>query len=199
MRAQRLQSTLMEYGIAASVLREDRELQRGEVAILPLSIAQGFEAPEWHLAVVGERELYGAVRSRKAYARKKGAGLHVLNDLTVGDYVVHEMHGIGRYEGIIKLQNDGVVRDYLKIRYRGDDVLYVPTEQMDRVQKYIGSEGKVPAMNRLGGKRVAGRQGPGPEGHCGHDAGPFAALCPAPGCCGFCFQPGYPLAAAAGG
>ncbi len=156
MRAQRLQSTLMEYGIAASVLQEDRELQRGEVAILPLSIAQGFEAPEWHLAVVGERELYGAVRSRKAYARKKGAGLHVLNDLTVGDYVVHEMHGIGRYEGIIKLQNDGVVRDYLKIRYRGDDVLYVPTEQMDRVQKYIGSEGKVPAMNRLGGNEWRG-------------------------------------------
>ncbi|HML48622.1 MAG TPA: CarD family transcriptional regulator, partial [Clostridia bacterium] len=69
----------------------------------------------------------------------------------VGDYVVHETHGVGRYEGTVRLQSEGRWRDYLFIQYQDSDKLYVPTDQMDRVQRYIGGEGAAPRLNRLGG------------------------------------------------
>ena len=69
----------------------------------------------------------------------------------MGDYVVHENHGIGQYMGTVRLASDGTYRDFLHIRYQGTDKLYVPTDQLDRVQKYIGSEGEAPKLNRLSG------------------------------------------------
>lgn len=72
-------------------------------------------------------------------------------DLHAGDYVVHEEHGIGRFEGITPLSSEGEIKDYLKIHYAGSDVLYIPTDQMDIVQRYIGSEGKAPRLSRLSG------------------------------------------------
>ena len=69
----------------------------------------------------------------------------------MGDYVVHENHGIGQSMGTVRLASDGTYRDFLHIRYQGSDKLYVPTDQLDRVQKYIGSEGEAPKLNRLSG------------------------------------------------
>ena len=99
-----------------------------------------------------ENELFGRAKSHKKTGRKRRVGDSVLNDIKRGDYVVHESNGIGKYDGIVRLEALGKMRDYLKLLYMGGDVLYVPTEQMDRVQKYIGAgEGKA-KLTRLGGK-----------------------------------------------
>lgn len=160
-RAQRLQATLVDFDIFASVLEKDRELEPGETVILPMSLHQGFEYSQCPLAVISERELFGASRSPKPTRKRRNTGnvLDIFTDLSVGDYVVHEVHGIGRFDGIVKLTADGVTRDYIKISYRGEDALYVPTEQMDRVQKYIGAEGKEPTVNRLGGNEWRNAKG----------------------------------------
>ena len=89
-------------------------------------------------------------KSKKRKLRRKTKKQDFL-DLHAGDYVVHEEHGIGRFEGIKTLEADGEIKDYLKIHYSGTDVLYIPTEQMDIVQRYIGSEGKAPKLSRLSG------------------------------------------------
>lgn len=82
---------------------------------------------------------------------RTGNKMAAFTDLNVGDYVVHENHGIGQYMGTVRLSSEGKLRDFLHIRYQGTDKLYVPTDQMDRVQKYIGSEGEAPKLNRLSG------------------------------------------------
>jgi len=151
-RAQHLQSTLTDFQIFAAVVQEDRPLDAGELAILPITLQQGFELDG--MAVLSERELFGASRTASAVSRTKRSGrvLDVFTDLNPGDLVVHEVHGIGRFDGVTKLSTDGVTRDYVKITYRGDDVLYVPTEQLDRVQKYIGGgEDHQPMLSHLGG------------------------------------------------
>jgi len=151
-RGEHLSESLREYHMTVPCLTQDREAEPGEAVIVPFSTVQGFQCPEEKLVFVSERELFGAARTqgqrRKARQVKS---LDLFSDLAPGDYVVHEVHGIGRFQGIAKLDADGSSRDYLKILYRDEDVLYVPAEQMDRVQKYIGNADAPPRMNRLGG------------------------------------------------
>lgn len=153
-RAARMLETLTDYGMSAILLEEDRALRPGEVAILPASAGQGFESAGLGLCVLSERELFGAAR-RQVRQRRHRQSADFLSDLAAGDLVVHEIHGVGRFEDVVKLTTDGATRDYLKIRYRDDDILYVPTEQMDRVQKYIGRDDSAPRLSRLGGREWA--------------------------------------------
>ena len=83
--------------------------------------------------------------------KKKGKLINVFTELKLGDYVVHEHHGIGQYVGVEKLRIDGINRDYLNIKYNGNDKLFIPTDQLDLIQKYIGNEEKPPKLNKLGG------------------------------------------------
>ena len=94
-------------------------------------------------------ELFGKRLSRP---RKKKSGLK-FSDLTVGDYVVHEAHGVGRFVGVEQLTVENSTRDYLLLLYKGGDKLYIPTDQLDRIQKYMGSSGEdvAPALSKLGG------------------------------------------------
>ena len=101
-------------------------------------------------AVLREQAQRAARRRRKA-----GEAIRAFTDLKVGDYVVHESHGIGVYTGIARMTMQGKTRDYLHIQYQGTDALYVPTDQLDRVQKYIGMENKPPRLNKLGGTEWA--------------------------------------------
>ena len=126
-------------------------LQPGEPVILPITLNRGFLYPEIRLAIVSESDIYG-VNRQKIHARaRSGEKIAAFTELRVGDYVVHENHGIGQYMGTVRLASDGTYRDFLHIRYQGTDKLYVPTDQLDRVQKYIGSEGEAPKLNRLSG------------------------------------------------
>lgn len=131
--------------------------KNGEVFILPDSITHGFEYPEIKFALISDKDIF--TQSRKKLIRKakkyKGGTIESFAELTVGDYIVHESHGIGVYEGIVKIQTDGVFRDFITIRYQGTDKLYVPVEQMDKVQKYIGGEEAKPKVNKLGSKEWA--------------------------------------------
>ena len=112
----------------------------------------GFEYPDIGFVVVSGKELLAGQKTRRIKSNKnKGQKISVFTDLNVGDYVVHRLHGIGKYIGIEQLVVENVKKDYLKIQYQEGDFLYVPTNQLDLIQKYIGSEGKTPKLSRLGG------------------------------------------------
>lgn len=157
-RADYLQQTLWEYGIIATVgqLRENK-LEPGQVLIREGLLESGFAWDTAKLVVLTEKEIFGEIKKprRRQSATTAGARIETFTDLKVGDYVVHVHHGIGRYQGVEKVNVGGVQKDYLLIQYQGEDRLYVPTDQVDLIQKYIGSEGVAPRINRLGGTEWA--------------------------------------------
>ena len=138
--AMTLTSDLQKHGIPARCLTEPGETAPGEVLVCPGSFSAGFEYPDKKLAAVTYgRGGQSLERRRKARAKKgQGKAIQDIADLTPGDYVVHVAHGIGIFEGIIKKEIQGVVKDYIKIRYAGTDTLFVPVTQLDLVTKYIG-------------------------------------------------------------
>ncbi len=124
--------------------------EAGEVEISLGNIGKGFEYPTARLAVVSEGEMARPKRreQRKSNSRK---AIKSFSELNMGDYVVHKTHGIGRYAGVEQLTVDKVIKDYIKIKYKNNDVLYVPTGQLDVLHKYIGAEAKNVKLNSLGG------------------------------------------------
>ncbi|MCK5128937.1 MAG: transcription-repair coupling factor, partial [Clostridiales bacterium] len=151
-RIDRVKETLEQYYITTTPLKKDRAISSGEVALVPLYCAKGFISAVDKFVVLTENELFGRTKRPKKKLHRKKAGEAILNDIKKGDYVVHESHGIGKYDGITRLETLGTKRDYLKLLYLGGDVLYIPTEQMDRVQKYIGADQGKAKLTRLGGK-----------------------------------------------
>ncbi len=152
-RGQRLVKALWDEGIEA--LYQDRlsfKLLEGQVVVIPGNISGGFEFPSIKYAIITDMDLLGA--AKKKLPKKKGVSIKFFSDLKVGDYVVHEHHGIGQYMGIERLKVNNVIRDYLHIRYAGNDKLYIPTDQFDLIQKYVGGD-KAPKVNRLAGTEWA--------------------------------------------
>ncbi|MBQ6314770.1 MAG: transcription-repair coupling factor [Mogibacterium sp.] len=130
----------------------------GNISYVTGSLATGFIMEDDKVCYITESDIFPDRRraparkpARKSGKRKKSADTIQFSDLHKGDYVVHEVHGIGRFEGIRTMTADGVTRDYLVIRYAGSDVLYIPTEQLDIIQKYIGNSGNAPVLSRLSG------------------------------------------------
>jgi len=152
-RGKRLSESLMEKEIEAPYVEElPEDIQQGQILITHGSLNKGFEYPSVGIVVISDREVFGQDRrSRKGPSKKSGVKLKTFTDLNIGDYVVHQAHGIGQYVGMQKLVVDNVKRDYLKIKYQDGGYLYIPTNQMDLIQKYIGAEGKTPRLNKLGG------------------------------------------------
>ena len=151
-RGERLLRTLTELGVPARLdAQAQQPLQVGETAVYPLSLSHGFLYPQLKFAVISDADLYGAAYKKRRTRRTSGERIEAFTELAVGDYVVHEEHGVGVYRGTVRLQSEGRWRDYLFIQYQGNDKLYVPTDQMDRVQKFIGGDGAPPKINRLGG------------------------------------------------
>lgn len=148
-KGKRLVQSLRDQNIEAIFKSElDVELQDGHTIVLPGTLSNGFEFPSIKYAVISDREVFTA--PKKEAPKKKGRIIKAFTDLKVGDLVVHENHGVGQYIGIEKLTVGGLVRDYLHIKYAGTDKLYIPTDQLDMIQKYIGNEDKVPKLNKLG-------------------------------------------------
>lgn len=153
---ERMLTELHERNINAVYLEniEDAEIEKGIVYITRGSLSHGFEYVRNKFAVVSEKDAFGEDRKNKRKNRNKrkdGVAIQNISDLKVGDYVVHENHGIGIFKGIEQIITDGVSRDFIKIGYAKEDVLYVAISQMDMVQKYIGGETTKPKLNRLGG------------------------------------------------
>jgi transcription-repair coupling factor (superfamily II helicase) len=118
-------------------------------AIIPYSLESGAEFSESRCIFFGEKDLYG-FRKRREKTQSSESLLDIFTDLDVGDIVVHELHGRGKYLGLSTIAVQGKKRDYILLEYKGGDKLYIPTEQIDRVQKYIG--GEAPKLSKLGSK-----------------------------------------------
>nr|WP_295970509.1 transcription-repair coupling factor [uncultured Bacillus sp.] len=152
-RIKKLERVLQDYDIDADVM-SGAELLPGKVQIIKGDLLTGFELPIQKITVVTEEELFTKRAKKTQRNRQKLSNAERIksySELNVGDYVVHVNHGIGKYLGIETLVINGVHKDYLHIRYQGSDKLYVPVEQINLVQKYVGSEGKEPKIYKLGG------------------------------------------------
>ncbi|HHX75594.1 MAG TPA: DEAD/DEAH box helicase, partial [Firmicutes bacterium] len=138
-------------GIPAAFARSAADLQPKTVTLLRGSLDSGFILPEAKLAVLTEQDLLPQRKKSRRIKGKEGIRIGDYQELAVGDYVVHEQHGIGQYLGLRTLEVGGTERDYIYIQYAGNDKLYLPVEQIDLVRKYIGVEGKKPKLSALGG------------------------------------------------
>ena len=130
-------SDLREYGISCSIADENSKLTEGHVLLMTGCVSSGYDYPDSRTALITQSKAMSAKR-RKA-KKKKGEEIRSLSDITPGDAVVHVLYGIGRFTGISKIENDGVTKDYITIKYAGTDVLYVPVTQLDLVSRYIGA------------------------------------------------------------
>ncbi len=153
---ERMLLDLQERGLSAVYLEniENVQIQQGIIYITRGSLSHGFEYIRDKFAVVSEKDAFSESKKSKRKQKNKskdGVAIQNISDLKVGDYVVHENHGIGIFKGIEQIITDGVSKDYIKIGYAKEDVLYVAINQMDMVQKYIGGEATKPKLNRLGG------------------------------------------------
>lgn len=153
---ERMLTELQERGLKSTYLEniDDVQIEKGIVYITRGSLSHSFEYIRDKFAVMSEKDAFGENkknRRKKKNKRKDGIAIQNISDLKVGDYVVHENHGIGIFKGIEQIITDGVSRDFIKIGYAKEDVLYVAISQMDMVQKYIGGEATKPKLNRLGG------------------------------------------------
>lgn len=152
-RAERLCQDLQDYEIPAFYSRDlSHELLPGEVMIGKGTLRKGFEYPNLRFVVMTEGDIFGGVKKKrkKRVKRYEGAAIHSFNDLKIGDYVVHENHGLGFYEGIEKIEVDHITKDYLKVAYAGGSNLYIPATSLEVLQKYAGSDAaKVPKLNKL--------------------------------------------------
>ncbi|HIV74475.1 MAG TPA: transcription-repair coupling factor [Candidatus Pseudogracilibacillus intestinigallinarum] len=151
-RAEKVQAILRDYHMDA-VIQKDISLPALESVIMEGFISKGIEFPMHKLAIITENELFKKQQKRRSKNQHISNAERIKNyqELKIGDYVVHRNHGIGKYVGIDTLKVNKLHKDYLLIQYSGDDKLYVPIDQIDLVQKYVGSEGKEPRLYKLGG------------------------------------------------
>lgn len=153
-RGEMLADTLRTKDIESVYIDEVKDgILPGQVIITHGSLNKGFEYLSMGFVVVSGKELFGQDRKlkKRGVNKSKGKKINVFTDLNIGDFVVHQSHGIGKYIGIEQLVVENIKKDYLKIQYQDDAFLYVPTNQLDIIQKYIGSEGKSPKLSKLGG------------------------------------------------
>ena len=153
-RASRLAGDLREYDLRAFCPDDPgRPVEKGEILVTYGKLHKGFEYPLIKFVVITESDMFGVEKRQKK--RKKynyeGKKISSFSELTVGDYVVHENHGLGIYRGIEKIEQDHVIKDYIKVQYADGGNLYLPATRLDGIQKYAGSDAKVPKLNKLGG------------------------------------------------
>ena len=150
-RARRLAEDLRDYDLN-SFYDEDPErlVKPGEILVSYGHVAVGYEYPMLKFTVISETDIFGKKKKKKR--RRIYEGIQSFTDLKPGDYVVHENHGLGIYQGIEKIEIDRIEKDYMKISYAGGGNLYIPATQMDLIQKYASADAKKPKLNRLGGQ-----------------------------------------------
>lgn len=127
---------LRNDGIPCDIMTEETTLTKGRVLITTGCLSSGYDYPDIKTALITQAKAMSS--KRKLKKKKKGEEIKSLADIAPGDLVVHALHGIGRFEGIRKLELEGITKDYITIKYAGTDVLYVPVTQMDLISRYIG-------------------------------------------------------------
>lgn len=155
-RAKQISQTMAEFGMDVPIVNP-ADLSEKQTQITVGFFASGFTLPNNNLVYLTEHELFNKVthHNRRIRTLENAQRLRSYTELKPGDYVVHVNHGIGRFEGIKTLENNGVKRDYITITYQHGDQLFVPADQLKLVQKYVASEGNRPHVNKLGGSEWA--------------------------------------------
>ncbi len=149
---ERVTEILLEYDLAPTVLETLTSAPPpGSVSVVSLSLAEGLRCEQAGLLVLSDAEIFGWKRPpTAARLRPSVRGQRLLDELQVGDHVVHVDHGIGRFAGISRMPGPSGEREYLVLEFARDDRIYVPTDHMDRVEKYVGMGERVPNLSRLG-------------------------------------------------
>lgn len=158
-RAKKLCEALQEKGFKADYYnsQDEAENTKGRIVVLKGSVNKGFEYSLINTVIISDREIFASEKKKRKTKRPADTS-KIRNpvDITPGDFVVHNVHGIGKYIGMKRIEVDGITRDYFKIEYRGSDFLYIPVDQLDLINKYIGAgEGKSIRINKLGGSEWA--------------------------------------------
>lgn len=153
-RAKRLAEDLQEHGLNAFYSDDmDKQLKPGQIMVFYGNLKKGFEYPLIQFALLSESDIFGEKKKKRRKKKKyEGEKINDFTQLKVGDYVVHENHGLGIYRGIEKVQVEKVVKDYMKIEYRDGGNLYVLATAFDVIQKYASADAKKPKLNKLGTK-----------------------------------------------
>ena len=150
-RREAIESALLENKISY-VYRDTWEWTAPAVLIVEGILSEGFELPHSNLTVITEGNIFGFQKKKIRKKVDKGQEIKYFTDITVGDYVVHSIHGIGKYRGLKTIETEGIHRDYIEIDYAGTDRLFLPADHLDQLQKYIGNEGVTPKLHKMGGK-----------------------------------------------
>jgi len=153
-RAKRFAGEIREAGLEVSYRETlDKDLEEGELIVSAGKMKNGFEYPLIRFVVISESDIFQTRRSgrKKRKTTQNGMRIRSFSDLTVGDYVVHENHGIGIYRGIEKIEVDKIEKDYIDIEYKGGSHLFMLASQLDLIQKYASAGSKAPKINKLGG------------------------------------------------
>ena len=152
-KAKRLAKDILDRELNAYYTEdEDKTVDEGEVLLTALDIDKGFELSECGYILISENDIFHTKANTHRRRKKRYAGekFRSLSDLNVGDYVVHENHGIGIYRGLDKIEIEGVMKDYIHIEYAKKGKLYIPASSFDVIQKYGGTESRKPKLNTLG-------------------------------------------------
>ena len=140
---------LHNYGLQGLYVQLD--LKPGKVNVMNGELDHGFRFWDTNWLLLTENDIFGMQKRKRLHSKHQGQQLEYFSDIKVGDYVVHKHHGIGRYIGVENVEVGGIHRDYLLLAYAGDDKLYVPVDQVSLLHKYVGAEGAVPRLSKMGG------------------------------------------------
>ncbi len=150
-RAKRLAEDLRDYNLSSFYSDDmDRQVQPGEIMTVYGHVAEGYEYPLLKFIVISETDIFGKIKKKKKRRVYEGRKIQSFAELKPGDYVVHESHGLGIYQGIEKIEVDKISKDYMKISYAKGGNLYIPATQLDLIQKYASADAKKPRLNSLG-------------------------------------------------
>ena len=151
--ASKIATLLNDREIENVFIKSPEELLPSKVIISTGALTSGFEAYDLKLLVISSEDFFTNVYSKKKKVNKDFSNGEkvVFADLKIGDYVVHQVHGIGQFLGVNTINANNTVKDYVKLRYKNDDILYVPTTNLDTIRKYVGGE-ENPKIYKLGGK-----------------------------------------------
>ncbi len=150
-RAKRIAEDLRDYSLSSYYSEEmERDIQEGEIMVSYGHVREGYEYSDLKYMVIAESDIFGKERKKKKRKIYEGQKIQNFTELKVGDYVVHENHGLGIYQGIEKIERDKISKDYMKISYASGGNLYIPATQLDLIQKYASADAKKPKLNKLG-------------------------------------------------
>lgn len=151
--AKKISILLKDRYLENTFVKKPEKLEKGKIIITIGAMSSGFEAYDLNLLVISSEDFFTStpVKKKKVTKDFKDGEKVVFADLKIGDYVVHKAHGIGQFIGVNTIKADNVIKDYIKLRYKNDDILYVPTTNLDVIRKYVGGDAN-PKIYKLGGK-----------------------------------------------